>query len=127
LVFVPGPQTPPNNHRIRKLDPLGQVSTVAGSTSGFADGTAATAKFSFPYAIVIDSAETLYVVEKGGQRLRMIKAGVVSTLAGSGSVSYVDGPATTATFSSPKGVTLGANGQICISDHDNHAIRVYTP
>lgn len=116
-----------NNHRIRKLDNLGQVSTVAGSSSGFADGPAAAAKFSFPYAIVVDSAQTLYVVERGNHRLRMIKAGMVSTLAGSGNAGFVDGPAATAKFNEPKGLALGSNGQIYISDHGNHAIRVYTP
>lgn len=116
-----------NNHRIRKLDTAGQVSTVAGSSSGFADGPAATAKFSYPYAIAIDSTDTLYLVERGNHRLRMIKAGMVSTLAGSGNAGFLDGPAATAKFNEPKGLALGANGQIYISDHGNHAIRVYTP
>lgn len=116
-----------HNNRIRKIDSLGQVTTVAGSVSGFVDGPVSSARFRLPYGLAIDGAGTLYVADRGNHRLRMIKAGMVSTLAGSGSAGLVNGPAAMAQFNRPKGVALGSNGQIYISDHGNHAIRVYSP
>ena len=49
-------------HRIRKIDPLGNVTTFAGSgLSGTADGQGTIAQFNEPHAITIDSAGNLYV------------------------------------------------------------------
>ena len=43
------------NYKIRKITPAGVVTTVAGTTPGFADGTVATAKFSYLGGICIDA------------------------------------------------------------------------
>jgi len=47
----------------------------------------------------------------------------VRTWLGSGEPGLVDGPATTAAFSEPSGLSV-ANGQLYIADTNNHDIRV---
>ena len=53
------------NHRVRKIDSLGVVSTLAGSgVIGFADGPAATAQFSYPTGVAVDASGNVYVSEE---------------------------------------------------------------
>lgn len=79
----------PVNHRIRRIDGRTQtISTVAGSTKGFAgDGTSATsAQLDSPSAIAFDSHENLYIADLANHRIRMVEAatGIISTVAGNG-------------------------------------------
>ena len=57
---------------IRKITPLGVVSTLAGSTSGYADGTGSSAKFYTPIGITIDSSGNLYVADRNNATVRKI-------------------------------------------------------
>jgi sugar lactone lactonase YvrE len=61
-----------DRHRIRKITSAGVVSTLAGSTGGFADGAGAEAKFYFPKGLAIDGADNIYVAEDGNHRIRKI-------------------------------------------------------
>ena len=72
------------NSAIRKLDPQGMVSTVAGSPlrTGRADGPAATASFFRPDSLAQDGAGNLYVSDYLNQTVRRIAGGNVSTFAG---------------------------------------------
>ncbi|MGQ9864200.1 MAG: OmpA family protein [Bacteroidia bacterium] len=47
----------------------------------------------------------------------------VSTLAGGGRAGYKDGPADKALFNRPNGIAVGLEGEIYVSDDDNHVIR----
>ena len=88
-------------HRIRKIDTAGNVTTYAGTgVSGFKDGSAAQAQFSYPYGLAFDRSDNLYVVDRGNRRIRKITpAGVVSTLAGDGQEGNQDGAGNQASFS----------------------------
>jgi sugar lactone lactonase YvrE len=70
---------------IRRLAPDGVVSTVAGGTVGFADGTGAEARFDSPSGLAIDARGTLYVADTGNNAIRRVTPdGRVTTLAGDG-------------------------------------------
>ncbi len=65
--------TETGNHRIRKITPAGVVSTIAGSTAGFSDGDATTARFDIPLAIAADvSNNLLFVADFNNSRIRTI-------------------------------------------------------
>lgn len=114
--------------RIRKIDTNGNVTTFAGSTAGYADGTGTAAMFNGPNDIVIDNADNLYVSDGNNQRIRKITpAGVVTTFAGSGNQGLVNGTGTAASFSMPYGLALDGGRNLYVADSNNHVIRRITP
>lgn len=50
-----------HNHRIRKITPAGDVSTLTGSIAGYRDGPLDQALFRYPAAICLDSVGNMYV------------------------------------------------------------------
>jgi len=61
-----------NNHRIRRITPKGEVSTLAGGWEGFSDGIGSDAQFSNPSGIAIDTQGNLYVTDAGNHRIRKL-------------------------------------------------------
>jgi len=62
------------NHRIRKISPKGEVSTLAGKGEyGFADGPGNVAQFANPMEMVIDIKGNLYVADEGNHRIRKVE------------------------------------------------------
>jgi streptogramin lyase len=119
------------NHRIRRITADGTVTTLAGSTQGFADGSGTNAQFNLPETITIDPLGVLYVVEEGGHRVRKITpAGVVTTLAGTGTAGFTNGAGLSATFSNLVGITVDRFQNAYVSETGNHSVRkiadVYT-
>ncbi|HZY36579.1 MAG TPA: gliding motility-associated C-terminal domain-containing protein [Mucilaginibacter sp.] len=118
------------NSRIRKIDPSGHVSTIAGSsTPGSFDGTGASAGFDGIVGITTDGNGNLYVAESGGaSKIRKVTgAGVVTTLAGTGMPGYSDNFAAKAQFNEPTGLLFDKKGNLYITDDANNRIRVLTP
>jgi mucin-19 len=118
-----------SNHRIRKITPAGVVTTLAGQTSsGSANGTGAAASFFFPFGVAVDSSGTVYVADSFNNLIRKITpAGVVTTLAGTTSSSWVDGVGTNARFSGPFGISVDLAGNVYVGDGSNQRIRKITP
>lgn len=68
--------------------------------------------------------ETLYVAETGANRvIKITRDGTITVIAGSGEDGYADGAVADAQFSYPKGVTVGEDGAVYVSDTGNSAIR----
>jgi len=116
-----------SNNKIRKITPAGVVTTFAGSgLEGSADGTGTAASFSYPSGLTFDKKGNLYVADMYNNKIRMITPqGVVTTIAGTGDAGLTDGPAKTALFAYPTGLTVDANGNIYVAD-GNPVIRKIT-
>jgi sugar lactone lactonase YvrE len=107
-------------------DRSGVVSTLAGGTKGFQEGSAVAARFTNPNGVAVDASGNLFVVDFGNQRIRKISpAGVVTTLAG-GTIGFQDGTGAAARFNSPSGLTVDANGNVFVVDFGNQRIRKIT-
>ncbi len=117
-----------NNHKIRKIAPGGVVTTLAGSGQGSADGTGTAASFAYPRAVAVDGVGNVYVADQFYHKIRMITpAGVVTTLAGSGSNGSADGTGAAASFYNPYGVAVDSAGNVYVGDQLNHRIRKIAP
>lgn len=110
--------------RVRKITPAGMVSTLAGTgVPGFKDGPGDSAQFSNLAGITTDAQGNVYVADFSNSRIRKITpAGVVSTFAG-GAFGYLDGPAVSAKFLEPWGVTADGQGNFFVADTYNNRIR----
>ena len=122
------------NRRVRAIDmQTGIVSTVAGnSKKGIpADGASALeSPLLDPRAITIDSKGNLYILERGGNALRMVDSGgKIHTVAGTGKTgaSGDGGPAIQATMNGPKHLCVDLEDNVLIADTENHLIRKYMP
>ena len=58
------------NYNIRKITPEGVVSTVAGGSFGFTDGTGGSVAFIDPYGVAVDSNGNVYIADAGNNRIR---------------------------------------------------------
>jgi sugar lactone lactonase YvrE len=118
------------NHRIRKVDPNGIITTVAGSGipgSYIVDGTPATqAMLQYPEGVAVDTSGNLYIAAAGNDRILKVNSnGIITIAAGNGSTDYGGdgGPATEAMLNWPGGVVVDASGNVYIADSGNNLIR----
>ncbi|MEJ6005131.1 NHL repeat-containing protein [Paucibacter sp. AS339] len=113
------------NNRIRRINPAGLVSTLAGGEEGFRDGLGAAAAFNTPSGLALDASGNLYVADTGNHAIRRISPrGEVTTLAGNGQAGFRDGPAAQAQFNGPIGVAVDGQGRVFVADTYNDRVRV---
>jgi len=128
------------NQRIRKIDTSGIITTYCGSGTpnqpgGFSGdgGAPELAQLNFPLGqqaypagkFAIGSDDRMYIADTKNQRIRMIANGIITTVAGNGTQGYGGdaGQATAAMLNNPNSVAVDADGNLYISDYDNHIIR----
>jgi len=115
------------HHVLRVLDTQsGIVTPLAGlyDTPGFVDGAKADARFSQPYDIDILPDGRLVLADRDNHAIRAVTlAGVVTTLAGTNTAGWVDGPASDARFFQPQGLATDTLGNIYITQRGVGLVR----
>ncbi|MBS1652904.1 MAG: T9SS type A sorting domain-containing protein [Bacteroidetes bacterium] len=119
-----------SNHKIRKVNTSGIITTFAGTgVQGYSgDGAAATsAKLAGPTGVAVDALGNVYIADNSNNRIRKVNtSGIITTIAGIGGANGFTGDggaATAAKLGNPWGLTLDKNGNIYFSDSQNHRIR----
>ena len=120
------------NQRVRDVDlESGRIRTVAGNgkTAVPTDGNMANnSPLVDPRAAASDSAGNLYILERNGNALRVVRPdGSIHTVAGDGKRGFRDGDALQAQLGSPKHICCDPVGNVYIADDVNGAIRKYNP
>ena len=140
-----------SNHRIRRVDATGIISTIAGTGQrteveihigawlgeyGGDGGPAVEAHLNYPTAVAVDGSGNLYIADAWNHLVRRVDAaGTISTVAGSGTGTGRDryynqggysgdgGPAVEARLNGPWGVAVDGSGNLYIADTGNGRIR----
>ncbi len=118
-----------SSNKIRKVTAGGVVTTLAGSAGnpGSADGAGSAARFNSPLGVAVDISGNLYVADFYNHSVRKVTAGgVVTTLAGVGSVGSADGTGSTASFFGPYGMAVDGAGNAYVTDGYNNTVRKIT-
>ena len=119
------------HHVIRRINPNGSTTTLAGlfGESGPEDGIGSAARFDSPLGVAVATNGVIYVADCGNHTIRSIAPdGSVTTIAGAAGVwGTNDGIGSSARFNGPVGLALDSNGNLFVSDSNNHTIRKITP
>lgn len=121
-----------SNNRVRKVDPNGVISTIAGTDRHHYNGDdipATSATLSAPTAVAIDSTGNVYIADDAHLRVRKISPnGIITTFAGGQWGDSGDGgPAIDAQFKSLTGVAVDSFGNVYIVDSNNGRVRKVDP
>ena len=122
------------NHRIRKVDSSGLITTFAGTgTAGYSfrenGGPATSARLNEPWGVAVDGAGNLYIADTLNHQIRKVDTnGLITTIAGTerGGFSGDGGPATSARLNQPVGIAVDGSGNIYFADFLNDRIRKLT-
>lgn len=98
---------------IRKVTSSGSVTTVAQTAKNL-------------QGIAVDAQGVIYVADYYSHKILKVVAGTVTTFAGSGTPSHLDGTGTAATFYNPRGLSIDLNGNLYVSEDDGNFVRKIT-
>eukprot|EP00656_Telonema_subtile_P037996 TRINITY_DN4250_c0_g1_i1.p1 TRINITY_DN4250_c0_g1~~TRINITY_DN4250_c0_g1_i1.p1 ORF type:complete len:529 (-),score=58.01 TRINITY_DN4250_c0_g1_i1:145-1731(-) len=131
------------NHKIRKVDFFGSVTTIAGSTIGDHDSIdALSARFNFPFGVTVTQTTNpdVYFTDRGNSRVRALHlidattpafypgskkpAGKYRSATVAGSVpGWLDGQGNWSQMHLPAGIQVQDDGTIYIADSSNNVLR----
>ena len=121
------------NNKIRKIDPSGVVTTVAGTGAPGNSGDnaqATSATLHSPTGVAVGADGSIFIADQGNNKIRKVDpSGVIAVLAGSGAQGCLgdNGPAISAQLNSPTSVSVGPDGSVYIADSSNDEIRKVIP
>ena len=117
------------NHRVRRVDATGTITTFAGNgRQGYSgdNGDALNASLNYPRGIAVDGAGNIYIADSSNYRIRKVTPQrIITTVAGNGTwgSSGDGGPATSAQLAFPVDVAVGSDGSLYIPENGTHKIR----
>jgi sugar lactone lactonase YvrE len=103
------------NDRIRRIDPDGTVTTVAGSDAVGPNGEAAVPVFDTPSGVAVDGAGRIYVADTG--------AGAVHALEPTGKITSLQLPYTNGPLR-PVGVAANREGDVYVADERGRIVEI---
>jgi hypothetical protein len=117
-----------SDHRVRRVSPAGVISTVAGTTQGFAGdgGPAVNARLNGPRAVAPLPDGGFLVADSDNNRIRRVLGdGRIVTVAGTGAPGFAGdgGAAVGAQLSRPFDVSPTGDGGFLVADTGNNRIR----
>jgi len=118
-----------SNNRIREVNTVGIITTIAGTgTLGYSGdgGQATNAQLNKSAGITFDATGNFYIADEGNNCIRKVTtAGIITTIAGTGTSGYSGdgGQATAAEMYNPTGVVFDVVGNLYIADYPNNRIR----
>jgi len=113
------------NNCIRKVS-NGVISTVAGTgTPGFSgdNGPATSAQLNSPWGVAVDTAGNLYIADTRNARIRKVSNGVITTVAGGGTLYVDSGPATSVWLWGPVAIAVDSAGDLYIAEESGNRVR----
>jgi sugar lactone lactonase YvrE len=119
-----------NAHTVRKVDPSGVITAVAGDgTDGDSGdgGPATAAQLRYVTGIALDAAGNIYIADTTSEKIRKIAAGtgIISTFAGTGASGHTGdgGPASAAEIYGPQDLVIGPDGHLYFAARWSDTVR----
>jgi YD repeat-containing protein len=118
-----------SNYRIRRIDPDGVITTVAGNGQrGYSGdgGPARDAALGYPQGVAVDAVGNLYITDVDNNRIRKVSPnGIISAFAGNGDTVFNGDniPALGAGILVPSGIAVDKAGNVYYSEAGNSRIR----
>ena len=125
------------DNEIRRVDPHGTITTVAGDGSSCAsppacgDGGAATrGQLNDPESVAVDGHGALVIADNGDNEIRRVSSGHITRVAGAGTACASapkcgdGGSALSGTLNAPEGVAVDPAGDVFIADWGDNEVRM---